>query len=186
MLASIVYLIIRVVLRLLVPARHDGTQSELEVVVLSHELNVLRRQVKRPMLRPHDRAFLSACARRMPRRQWSCFYVRPKTLLRWHRELVRRKWSRYAKRRIGRPPLSSDIKELVLCLARENPRWGYKRIQGELKTLGVDISATTIRTLLRRNGLGPAPRRGEVTWRQFLTQQAHGIIACDFFTVESL
>ena len=186
MLASITYLLIRALLRLLMPSSSGERQTELELVVLRHELNVLRRQVKRPTLRPRDRALLSACARRMPRASWTCFFVTPKTLLRWHRELIRRRWSRYARRRKGRPPFSSDIKELVLRLARENQRWGYKRIQGELKALGIEISASTIRTLLRRHGLGPAPRRGEVTWRQFLTQQAHGIIACDFFTVETL
>jgi len=93
---------------------------------------------------------------------------------------------RYPKRRTGRPPLATDVSELVLRLATENPRWGYKRIQGELKSLGIDVSATAIRVLLRRGGLDPAPRRGEVTWRQFLAQQAHGMLACDFFTVETL
>ncbi|MGI8706744.1 MAG: helix-turn-helix domain-containing protein [Actinomycetota bacterium] len=146
------------------------TWKGLEIVVLRHQLNVLRRQVKRPALRRCDRALLVACARKMPRARWSCFFVTPKTLLRWHRELVRRKWGRYAKRRTGRPPLASDVSELVLRLAKENPRWGYKRIQGELKSLGIDVSATAIRVLLRRRGLDPAPRRGEVTWRQFLAQ----------------
>jgi putative transposase len=111
--------------------------------------------------------------------------VTPKTLLRWHRELVRRKWARYGKRCPGRPPLRTELQELTVRLAKENPRWGYKRIQGELQKLGIKVSATAIRKLLARQGLGPAPRRGGTTWRQFLVQQASTMVACDFFTVET-
>ena len=100
----------------------------------------------------------------------------PKTLLRWHRELVRFKWARYSKRRPGRPPPPAEVQELILGLAKENPRWGYKRIQGELLKLGIKVSATAIRKLLGRRGLGPAPRRGGTTWRQFLAQQASSMI----------
>ncbi len=112
--------------------------------------------------------------------------MRPKTLQRWHRELVRFKWARYGKRRPGRPPLQAEVQELILRLAKENPRWGYKRIQGELLKLGIKVSATAIRKLLSRRGLGPAPRRGGPTWRQFLAQQASSMVACDFFTVETV
>jgi putative transposase len=113
--------------------------------------------------------------------------VTPQTLLRWHRELVERKWRRYSNRpRHGRPPIERDIEDLVLRLARENARWGYKRIEGELEKLGAEVSATTISRVLRRHGLGPAPRRGQTTWRQFLTQQAASIVSCDFFTVETV
>ena len=110
----------------------------------------------------------------------------PRTLLRWHRELVRWKWARYGKRPPGRPPLPIEVQELILRLAEENPRWGYKRIQGELQKLGRRVSATAIRKLLGRRGLGPAPRRAGTTWRQFLAQQASSMVACDFFTVETV
>jgi putative transposase len=112
--------------------------------------------------------------------------VTPKTLLRRHRELIRLKWARYSNRRPGRPPLPTELQELILRLAKENPRWGYKRIQGELLKLGRKVSATAIRKLLGCRGLGPAPRRGGTTWRQFLAQQASSMIACDFFTVETI
>ena len=110
--------------------------------------------------------------------------VRPETLLRWHRELVARKWTK-PHRRPGRPAIDSETRNLVLRFARENPRWGYRRIQGELLGLGIHLSATSIATILRRAGLHPAPRRGP-TWAQFLRSQAAGILACDFLTVETV
>jgi len=186
MLLSLMYLVVRMLLRLLVPDGQGEAAKDLEIVVLRHELNVLRRQTKRPRFRPSDRAFLAAAARRLPRARWERFLVTPKTLLRWHRELVRLKGARYRKRPPGRPPLPIAVQKLILRLAKENPRWGYKRIQGELLKLGVEVSATAIRRLLARHGLGPAPRRGATTWRQFLTQQASSMVACDFFTVETV
>jgi putative transposase len=186
MLLSLVYLVVRVLLRMLVPHGQGAAAKDLEVVVLRHQLTVLRRQVKRPRFRLFDRAFLAAAARRMPRARWERFLVTPKTLLRWHRELVRLKWGRYRRRRVGRPPLSVELQEQILRLAKENPRWGYKRIQGELQKLGIRVSATAIRNLLAHRGLGPAPRRGGTTWRQFLAQQASSMVACDFFTVETV
>jgi putative transposase len=110
--------------------------------------------------------------------------VTPQTLLRWHRDLVRRRWT-YEKRRAGRPPVAAETRALVLRLARENPRWGYQRIAGELAKLGLEVSPSTVRRLLSVAGLGPAPRRAGSTWREFLRQQAKGIVACDFFTVET-
>jgi len=111
--------------------------------------------------------------------------VTPDTIMRWHRRLVTRKWT-HPHRRGGRPPLADQVVALILQLARENPRWGYRRIKGELKKLGIRVSATTIRTVLLGNGLRPAPRRASVTWRAFLRAQASGIIATDFFTVETV
>jgi putative transposase len=174
------------------PARRRaarGLRSEhakdVEIAVLRHQLEVLRRQVKRPEFRPADRAVLAVLSRALPRSHWSIFLVTPGTILRWHRRLVTRKWTQ-PYRRGGRPPLAEHVVALILRLARENPRWGYQRIQGELKKLGISVSATTIRTVLRGNGLGPAPRRASVTWRAFLRAQATGIIATDFFTVETV
>jgi putative transposase len=113
------------------------------------------------------------------------FLVTPDTILRWHRRLVTRKWTR--PRRVGgRPPIAEDVIALILRLARENPRWGYRRIQGELRKLGVVVSATSIRTVLRRNGLRPAPRPASTTWRSFLRAQAAGMITTDFFTVATV
>jgi transposase InsO family protein len=111
--------------------------------------------------------------------------VAPQTLLRWHRELVKRKWT-YPSKRTGRPPMDPEICELICRMARENPRWGCVRIQGELRGLGIRVGATTIRSLLRRSGLGPAPRRSGPSWSEFLRAQASGILACDFFTVETV
>jgi putative transposase len=111
--------------------------------------------------------------------------VKPETLLRWHRRLVAGTWT-YPNRGAGRPPLDQDVQQLIVRLAKENPRWGYQRVQGELLRLGVRVSASAIRTTLRRHGLDPAPRRMATTWRAFLRQQAAGIVACDFFTVDTI
>jgi len=127
---------------------------------------------------------LAAASRILPRQRWKAFVVTPRTLLRWHRELVRRKWT-YRRRGPGRPPLGRDTVELIVRLARENPRWGYLRIRGELLKLGVRVCATSIRTVLRRHRLGPAPRRRGPSWSEFLRTQADGILAFDFFTVET-
>jgi putative transposase len=185
MLLSIMYPLLRVLLRMLV--RREEQTRELEVIVLRHELQVLRRHVARPSFAPADRLLLAAASRALPRSAWSAFVITPQTLLPWHRELVARKWRGYANRpRPGRPPIERDGEDLILRLAGENPRWGYKRIQGELKKLGTEVSASTISRVLHRNGLGPAPRRGETTWRLFLTRQAEYIVSCDFFTVETV
>jgi putative transposase len=132
MLLSLMYLVIRMLLRLLVRDGQGEAAKDLEIVVLRHELSVLRRHNRRPRFRRSDRAFLAAAARRLPRARWEHFLVTPKTLLRWHRVLVRLKWARYSKRPPGRPPLPAELQELILRLAKESPRWGYKRIQGEL------------------------------------------------------
>jgi putative transposase len=130
---------------------------------------------------------LAALSRCFPRADWLVFPVRPETLLRWHRELVRRKWAAFGRRReSGRPPLPAASRDMILRLAEENPRWGYQRIRGELLKLGYRVSVTTIRALLRRHGVPPAPRRTGVSWRAFLRAHAAGVLACDFFTVETL
>jgi putative transposase len=111
--------------------------------------------------------------------------VKPDTLLRWHRRRVAGAWT-YPHRGTGRPPLDQKLQQLIIRLASESPRWGYQRIQGELRHLGVRVSATAIRTTLRRHGLGPTPRPTATTWRAFLRRQAAGIVACDFFTVDTI
>ena len=150
MLCSILYLFVRGLLRL-VPAAEGGREREIEILVLRHQVKVLSRKAAgRPRLRRLDRVLLSAAARMLPRERRESFLVTPGTLLRWHRELVRRKWT-YRRKPLGRPPMSSQVRDLILRLARENPRWGCVRIQGELRGLGIRVGATTIRSLLRRN-----------------------------------
>ena len=161
------------------------SQLQLENAVLRHQVRVLRRTVRRPELRDRDRAFLAAASRALSRDRWASFMVTPQTLLRWHRELVRRKWT-YRRRGAGRPPLDREVTDLVLRLGRENPRWGCVRIQGELRKLEIRVGASTIRRILRRAGLGPAPRRAGPTWTEFLRAQGRGALACDFFTVETI
>jgi putative transposase len=129
---------------------------------------VLKRHVGRPRLRRRDRLFLAAMSRTLPRARWSSFVVSPQTLLRWHRELVKRKWTYKRISAGGRPPISEEVRDLILRMGRENPRWGCIRIRGELLKLGVRVSATKIRTLVRATGLGPAPRRSGPTWSEFL------------------
>jgi putative transposase len=156
-----------------------------EIAVLRHQLAVLRRQVPRARYAPADRMVLAALAKLLPRERWSVFLVTPSTVLRWHRELVARRWT-YPHTGRDRRGLDEEIVALVVRLARENFRWGYLRIVGECRRLGVRVSATSVRRILRRHGLGPAPRRGGPTWTQFLQAQASGLLAVDFFTVETV
>jgi len=184
MLLLLMYLVLGRVLRF---AAGGPRVAELEVenVVLRHQLAVLGRSVKRPRLRRRDRVLLAAASRLVPRDRWGVFLVSPQTLVRWHGELVRRKWS-YRHRRLGRPPLDPELRELVLRLGRENPGWGCVRIQGELRKLGIRVGATTIRSILRSAGVGLSPRQEGLSWSEFLRAQAHGMFACDFFRVETV
>ena len=184
MLLSFIYLAFVSLLKLLIRSGRPVQVKDIELIVLRHQLDVLRRQVERPRLRSSDRAFLAATSRLLPPRRRHGLLVTPQTLLRWHRELVRRRWT-YARVRPGRPSIDAEKRELVLRLARENPRWGYQRIAGELSKLGLAVSPSTVRRLLASAGLGPAPRRSGPTWREFLRAQAASIVACDFFTVET-
>jgi putative transposase len=185
MALSFLYLMTRRLLGMLLGSLRSEHAKDIEIAVLRHQLEVLRRQVKRPEFRPADRAVLAALSVALARWRWSSFLVAPDTILRWHRRLVTRKWTQ-APPRGGRPPLADQVAALILRLARENPRWGYRRVEGELKKLGMSVSATSIRTVLLRNGLRPAPRRASVAWRAFLHAQASAILATDFFTVETV
>jgi putative transposase len=178
---SFLYVVFGRVMALVLLCFRSSDFKELEIVVLRHELAVLRRQVSRPALAPTDRAFLAATSRLLPRARWSVFFVAPETLLAWHRRLVARHWTQP-----GRPTVSREVRELVLRLARENPRWGYQRLAGELQGLGVRVSPTTVRRILAAAGLGPAGARDGLSWRQFIRGQAQSMIACDFFAVDTI
>src|SRR6266566_665113 len=175
MLWSLVYWLLRRLVALL--ARGEDGQRDLELVVLRYQVKLLSRQRSRRLqLRTSDRAVLAAAALFLPRERWPCLLVGPDTLRRWHRQFVRRRPPR-PQGKPGRPPLGRETAALVVRLGRENPRWGYMRIRGELKKLGIEVSATTIASLLRRAGLGPAPRRIGPSWSQFLRAMAYGLLA---------
>ena len=159
-------------------------------MILRRQLAILqRRQPRRPNLDWADRALLATLLAVIPkaRRKALRLLVAPDAILRWHRNIVRRRWAAKSMRgRTGRPATRRNIKALVLRLARENPGWGYRRIHGELAGLGVKIAASTVWEILNKAGIHPAPRRTAPTWPQFLRSQAEAILACDFFTADLL
>lgn len=182
-IVSLLYWALRRLVELIVLALRSEDAKEIEIVVLRHQLQVLRRQVARPDLASHDRAILAAASRVLPRMRWRSFFVRPETILSWHRKFVARRWT--YPRRAGRPPKTAEVRRTVVRLAKENPTWGYRRIQGELKHLGISVAPSTVWEILRREGIDPAPRRAGLSWKEFLRAQASGILACDFVTVDT-
>jgi len=172
------------VLGWLVLLGRSQASKDAEIMVLRHEVMVLRRQVARPRPDWADRAILAALARRLPAALRSSRMVTPGTLLAWHRRLITRKWTYPG--RPGRPSAGQEIGDLVLRIARENPAWGYRRVHGELIRLGHQVSEATVRRILRARGYRPAPRGLDTSWRRFLRAQAEGLLACDFFTVDTI
>jgi len=181
----LVYLVLVRVLSWLVLLPRSDAAKDVEILTLRHEVAVLRRTNARPALTWLDRAMLSALSRLLPTPLRQLRLVSPRTLLRWHRQLVAHRWT-YPHRSPGRPPTAPPIRALVLRLARENDRWGYRRIQGELVGLGHRVAASTVWKILKDAGLDPAPRRSGPTWRQFLSAQAHAILAVDFAHVDTV
>ena len=180
------FLLITHVLRWLRLSRREDAWKTAEILILRHQVAILKRhQARRPKLTWADRALLATLFGVIPkaRRQWLRLPVTPDTILRWHRAIVRRRWvARSMRGRSGRPATRRTIKALVLRLARENPEWGYRQIHGELASLGVKVAASTVWEILKTNGIGPSRRRTRPTWSQFLRSQADAILACDFFT----
>jgi putative transposase len=183
---SFLYWSLRRLLELVVLRFRSERDKEIEILLLRHQLRVLEREVARPQLTQADRALLAALSRMLPRQAWRrSFLVTPATVLRWHRDLVARRWT-YPHRRPGRPSTTAEVRELVVRLARENPGWGYRRIQGELVGLGIRLAASTVWAILKEAGIEPAPTRMQTSWTEFLRQQAASILECDFLTVDTL
>ena len=185
-----VFLLITRVITWLRLSRREEAWRTAEILLLRHQVTILHHhQARCPKLSWADRALLATLFGVIPkvRRQGLRLLVTPDTILRWHRDIVERRWAARSMRgRSGRPATRRNIKALVLRLARENPEWGYRRIHGELAGLGVKVAASTVWEILKTNGTGPAPRRTGPTWSQFLRSQAEAILACDFFTIDLL
>ena len=185
MILSFLYSCLRLLLDI-ADVRLRVNDPKAELLVLRHELRVLRRQINQPQLTHADRAIMAAFSRLVPGPALGGL-VEPETILAWHRQLVRRKWAAFGRRRgVGRPRLEPKLRGLILRMAQENPRWGCVRIRGELLKLGHRVSATAIRDLLRREKLGPAPTRSGLSWKAFLKAQASAIVVSDFFAVDTV
>ena len=185
MTLSFLYRAFSRVLQLIRLIYRGDTDLAVEVVMLRHEVAVLRRQVYRPALQPADRAVLSGLARMLPRRRLGRFFVQAATLLRWHRDLVAEHWTN-SRSQPGRPGIPTGTTTLAVRLAKENPDWGYRRIHGELATIGIVIAPSSVWATLKRHGIDPSPRRSGPAWAEFLAAQAKGLMACDFFHVDTV
>jgi putative transposase len=178
------YRLVRLVIDLLVLRGRRDRSKDAEILVLRHQLAVLKRQFPRPRFEPADRAIITALARVLGRDCWSTFLVKPDTILAWHRRLVANHWTYL--HRPGRPSTAVETRQMIVRLARENPAWGYRRIHGELARLGISIAASTVWATLKKAGIDPAPNRSAESWTTFLRSQAAGIVACDFFTIDTV
>jgi putative transposase len=167
---------------LVLPGRSSATK-DVELLVLRHEVAVLRRTNPKPRLDWPDRAILAGLVRMLPKPLRGFRLVTPATILRWHRRLMTKKWT--FPHRTGRPPIDQATAALIERMAQENPTWGYQRITGELRKLGHRVGISTVRRVLIRSRTPPAPQRDtDTTWRQFLRTQASTMLACDFFHVD--
>jgi putative transposase len=185
------------VLDLVAVLRMTDDEKDLEIMLLRQQLRIVeRKQVRGPQIPRWQKVPLAALAVRVKDKASNAREVlaesvrlfKPDTLVGWHRAIVRRKWTFKQARKRGRPPVDSDLEGWILQVARDNPTLGYEKLEGELRKLGFDVGATTIRTVLLRHGVPPAPERGRQgsSWRTFLNHYKEQFLACDFFTVETL
>ncbi len=195
MLWSVLVHLAGFIVDLAIGMRRAEQEKDLEIALLRHQVRLLQRRASRPpRLSRWEKLTFAVLATKLSRLGTSqrellaraILLLQPATVLRWHRELVRRKWTFH--RRGGRPPIAAEVEALLLRLAAENPRWGYGRLQGELRKLGHALGRSTIRDVLKRRRVPPTPRCGQraTSWRQFLAQHRDAVLACDFFTVETL
>src|SRR6187549_1625412 len=163
----------------------SDTTKDIEILLLRHQLAMLQRRTPRPRMSWTDRALIAALTRLLPVRHRLGLLVTPATILRWHRQLMTRRWTTQPTRP-GRPAIPAGLRALVLRLASENPTWGYRRIHGEAVGLGYRIGASTVWTILHTAGIDPSTRRAGPTWTEFLQAQAHAILACDLFHLDTI
>jgi putative transposase len=176
MAVRLLYLVFRQVMAWFGLLARSSRSKNAEILVLRHEVAVLRRQVRRPRLSWADRAVVAALTRLLSPAGQLHRIVTPATLLRWHRDLVTRRWTQPRRRHTGGRCTAAELRRLVLRMASENSTWGYRRIHGELAGLGYQLAPSTVWSILKRAGIDPAPRREGPSWRQFLRAQAHGIL----------
>lgn len=189
MLLRLLYLTLTGMIRFLRLLAMSNADKDIEILALRHQLAVLRRQIDKPRLTPPDRAFLAALLHKLPRPtlRGLLLLVSPDTVLRWHRDLLRRRHARLSRpQRPGRHPTVRSIRTLVLRLARDNPNWGYRRIHGELAILRIKVAPSTVWEILKTHGIPPAPDRDHLTWASFLRSQAHALLAADFIETSTL
>jgi transposase len=185
MALQLIYLMFSKLLGWLVLRTRSDSSKDIEILVLRHQLAVLQRRTPRPPTTWNDRALIAALVRLLPVRRRLGLLVTPATILRWHRQLVARHWTTTSTGP-GRPAISAGLRALVIRLATENPTWGYRRLHGELAGLGYQIGASTVWTILHRAGIDPSPRRAGPSWTEFLRAQAHAILACDLFHLDTI
>ncbi|HVS47980.1 MAG TPA: integrase core domain-containing protein [Candidatus Dormibacteraeota bacterium] len=187
MLTSLLYSLLRALLDVIATSHGDQAQLQAEVLALRRQVQVLERQIKRVRWTPGDRMLMAALRNHLSQSAWAGLLIRPETVLGWQRTLVRRKWAAYLRRtRRGRPRISTECRELIVRMARENRGWGYFRIRGELLKLGHAVAATTIRSVLVGAGVPPSGRRAGMTWKQFLAAHAQTLVAADFLSVDTV
>ena len=185
MALTLVYRMFATFVSWMVLRAHHDRAKEIEILVLRHQLAVLQRRTPRPRTTWTDRALIAALTRLLPVQRRLGLLITPATILRWHRQLIARRWTT-TPARPGRPAIPAGLRALVLRLATENPTWGYRRIHGDTVGLGYQIGASTVWTILHNAGIDPSPRRAGPTWRQFLQAQAHAILACDLFHLDTI
>jgi putative transposase len=182
---KLVYQMLGKLLSWMVLHAQSENAKEIEILVLRHQLAVFGRRTPTPRISWTDRAVIAALSRLLPARRRIGFLITPATILRWHRQLVRRRWTTRPVR-AGRPAIPAGVRALIVRLATENPTWGYRRLHGELAGLGHQIGASTLWKILRATGIDPAPRRAGRTWAQFLRSQAQALLAYDVFHLETI